>query len=190
MNGRRHRRRRSSPGRVHQPDGGGAAGQASSTPKGVVYTPPQRRSHRIGALFQANSLHHQSAGSNGKQGRGFKRKGACQRKAASNKAKRVRRRKGWYTVPTDSEYQLVKQVMSCTHDAVIFAARKLGVGNIVTQPALYKALPPKKTVGRSLQDVAKTSCVSSSLYFTEENYCNAEGGPEFAVICAAVANPF
>lgn len=87
--------------------------------------------------------------------------------------------------PTQSEYRLVKQNMSCVQDATAIAALKLGVGDIVSHKQLYSEVPPKKTIGTSIAAIEKAPSAAQALGFIQENYSNSKGGPEYAVVQAS-----
>ena len=87
-------------------------------------------------------------------------------------------------MPTNAGSRLVKKCMSCVLDAIIIAGRKQGVGGRVTQTQLYRELPPRKTVGTSIDKVEKAACVSEVLEFTKENHFSSVGGPEYATVQA------
>ena len=89
-------------------------------------------------------------------------------------------------MPTDAGLQLTKRRHSCLQDATIIAGRKLGVGDHITQQQLYRALPPKKTIGTSVYEVEKTACIATVLGFTEEDHFNTVGGPEYAAVQASL----
>ena len=47
-------------------------------------------------------------------------------------------------------------------------------------------MPPRKTVGKSTDEVEKTACVSEVLEFTEENHFSSVRGPEYVTVQASL----